>query len=455
MSRQVRPFLEAARRIGRELVRSACWDADRRRCNWVGRSPQELTQVGAPIIPTIAALGPDLYGGSSGVALFLAQFAAIDGDKDAKAAATAAAANALRNAERIPAGSPMALSFHGGPLGVAFVAHRIDAMIGATDLADRADALLDRVVAEASAPHLFDVIGGHAGAIPALLALGRSLARPALIDRAIGLGDELLAAAERREEVWTWPADRVAGPDTSEVLLTGLAHGASGLGLALLELHAATGRPEFLRAGRGAFAYEDSVFDPAKGNWPDLRKPGPGAPPTAPAAPTFAMAWCHGAPGIALARARAAALDPERRDAHAAVARPALATTLAAWDRMRENPRVDATLCHGLSGLAEIVHTAGRWLDDRELTAAAAARARVLIDRHSATADWPSGIASAGPNPSLMLGTAGIGLHFLRLHDPDRVTGPLWIVPDGSDRDDPRGSSSSTRRPDPSPQFGV
>ena len=115
------------------------------------------------------------------------------------------------------------------------------ALTGATDLADRGDALLERVMTEASIPHLFDVIGGNAGAIPALLGLGRGLARPALVDLAIRLGDELLDAAERREEVWTWHPDRVAGPGISGVLLTGLAHGASGLGLALLELHAATG----------------------------------------------------------------------------------------------------------------------------------------------------------------------------------------------------------------------
>jgi lantibiotic biosynthesis protein len=435
MSRQVRPFLEAAQRIGREHVRSACWSDDRRRCNWVGRSSQELTQVGAPIVPTVAALGTDLYGGSSGVALFLAQLAAIAGDRDAKDAATAAAANALRNAERLPAGHAMPLSFHGGLLGVAFAAHRVGTMTGATDLADRADAVLERVATEASSSHLFDVIGGHAGAIPALLALGRSLDRPALIDLAIGLGDELLAAAERRGEVWTWHPDRVAGPSVSGVLLTGLAHGASGLGLALLELHDATGRPEFLQAGRGAFAYEDTLYDPAKANWPDLRGPAPGAAPSAPAAPAFAMAWCHGAPGIALARARAAVLDRERHDAHAAVARTAMATTLTAWDRMREHPRTDATLCHGLAGLAEIVFAAGRWLDDPELTAAAAARARLLIDRHSAAEDWPSGLTSTGPNPSLMLGTAGIGLHFLRLHDPEHVPGPLWIVPGEWGRD--------------------
>jgi hypothetical protein len=37
------------------------------------------------------------------------------------------------------------------------------------------------------------------------------------------------------------------------------------------------------------------------------------------------------------------------------------------------------------------------------------------------TGDWPSGMPSGGPSPALLLGTAGIGYHLLRLHDPARV----------------------------------
>ena len=429
MSRQPRPFLDAAHRIGRSLVSAACWSDDHRRCNWVGRSPQELTHPGAPLVPTVAALGPELYGGTSGVALFLAQLAMITDDSDIRIAALAATTNALRNAERNPSAHAMPLSLHGGTLGIAFAAHRVAALLGEAELSDRADALLDRLADAPSTPPMYDVISGHAGAIPALLFLARLLDRPALIDQAIRLGDELLATAEPRGEVWTWDAERVAGPGVSSAFLTGLAHGASGLGLALLELHHATGRTDFLRAGRGAFAYEDTLYDPARANWPDLRSPSPGAPAPEPAAASCAMAWCHGSPGIAMARARAALLDGERADAHASIAKTALASVLSAWDRMRDQPRTDATLCHGLSGLGEIVATAGRWLEDPELTTAADAHSRRLIERHSAAEDWPSGLSSTGPNPSLMLGTAGVGLHFLRLHDPEKVPGVLWVGP--------------------------
>ncbi len=79
--------------------------------------------------------------------------------------------------------------------------------------------------------------------------------------------------------------------------------------------------PTSSKAARGAFAYEDTLFDAKSATGADLRLP-----PRAHSA--FARAWCHGAPGIALARLRAAALDPDRRDAYLAMARDGLATTL-------------------------------------------------------------------------------------------------------------------------------
>ena len=124
-------------------------------------------------------------------------------------------------------------------------------------------------------------------------------------------------------------------------------------------------------------------------------------PPTRP----FSVAWCHGAPGIALARMRgnpglridrrAPGNRPDRPGHHAEGADDTL--TL---------PRHDVTLCHGAAGLSEIVCTGGQWLGDASLVEAARAAGHALIDKYGATGSWPSGVASAGPNPSVMLGTA-------------------------------------------------
>ena len=61
-------LLEAANSIGAELCRDAIWDGQR--CNWLGDS-MEYVLGGWQIVHR--SFGPDLYGGTSGVGLFLAR----------------------------------------------------------------------------------------------------------------------------------------------------------------------------------------------------------------------------------------------------------------------------------------------------------------------------------------------------------------------------------------------
>src|SRR5262249_43057803 len=60
--------LEAAIGIGRALCRPAYWDREGRHCNWTGRTPAERASIAAPIVPTLEALGPHVYGGTAGIA---------------------------------------------------------------------------------------------------------------------------------------------------------------------------------------------------------------------------------------------------------------------------------------------------------------------------------------------------------------------------------------------------
>jgi hypothetical protein len=420
--------LDAAVVIGRVLCRTAYWDDAGRLCNWMGRSPEEVTGSGA-ILPTALALGPELYGGSAGIALFLAQLYALTGDADCRRTAAGAIARSLRHVHDRPGSLPAPLSLFVGRLGVSYAAHRVAALTGEAELQAQAAPLLDRLDQEIDRPHRLDVIGGNAGAIPALLAMSRDSADPLERDRhralAIALGEQLCRKAIRQGTVWSWDAEGASGPGTTTTPLTGMSHGAAGIAVALLELHAETGRSEFLKVARGAFAYEDSLFDSKVGNWPDLRDTEePGTPPRP---PSYGRAWCHGAPGIALARLRAVTLDPEHAESHLVMARAAIVTTLAAIDENLPRPGHDASLCHGLAGLLETVLHAGRLLADRVCLDAAAAVARVLIDRHGRSCDYPSGLTSGSVNPSLMLGLAGTGYAFLRLHAAEQVPSILLV----------------------------
>jgi hypothetical protein len=420
--------LEAACRIGASLCQSAYWDASALFCNWIGRSAPVAGEPVGPIKPAAAILGPDLYGGSAGVALFLARLHAMTGEPESLRTALGAIRRSIRQLDRSP--SPTTsypYSFFRGDLGVAYAACKVGVLTGNAELGTEAASILDRAFATSPAVHPLDVMGGNAGAIPALLDLARMPGLERCRDRAIALGEELCRSATKRDGVYTWDPEVASGSRIAEVPLTGLAHGAAGIGLALFELHAATGSRDFLEAARGAFAYEDSLFDPDRKNWPDLRRRGRsniGSTPT-----RFALAWCQGAPGIALTRLRAIELDPDCKDTYLATARVAIDATLAEIEDKLEHPDSDATPCHGLSGLMEVVLVAGRTLDDSAHLRRAGDVGRALIDRHAAAGDWPSGVRCGGPNPSLMLGAAGVGQGLLRLHAPEKVPSVLLIRP--------------------------
>ena len=77
------------------------------------------------------------------------------------------------------------------------------------------------------------------------------------------------------------------------------------------------------------------------------------------------------------------------------------------------------SLCHGLAGNAEVLldgdHVLG--VECAGAGALAGEVARRGVERYGARgAAWPCGIA--GETPSLMLGLAGIGRFYLRMHDP-------------------------------------
>lgn len=463
-------FLGAARRLGDALCGAAWWHEER--CGWMGRSMDESPWPQEGIVtPTAVALGGDLYGGTAGVALFLAQLHAVTGEETYRRTSRGALLQALgqmADAGGEAPSAPAAWGFFDGLLGVAWAARRIARLLDADDLGAAADRLLARALEAAGGEHPLDLMTGSAGAVLVLLCIARdplwdpsSALSTRALATAVALGEELCRTAEDRDGTWSWPTLRASGVAMGPVPLTGLAHGAAGMGMALLELFAATGREEFRLGARRAFAYEDRLFDRERGNWPDLREapaaaaggegtaPGAGAGSerTAPGSGAgsertapgvggagrparYGLAWCHGAPGIALARLRALEIDPDGAAAYRPAATAGLATTARAAEQALATPGADASLCHGLTGLAEVLWTGGRILGKPRHQALAVKATRELLARHGARGDWPSGAPSRGPNPSLMLGDAGVGYWLLRLHEGARV--PSVLLPGGS-----------------------
>jgi lantibiotic modifying enzyme len=396
-------FLEAATIIGADLCRDAVWDGGR--CNWLGDA-MEFVLGSWQIVHR--SFGPDLYGGTSGVGLFLARLYQATGEKMFRTTALGAVEHALSRWESQPEATRVA--YYAGSVGIADALIEIGQALDRPELVKQALSTLSSHIATEPGPYMTDVIGGIAGTIVPLLKI------PQLFERAEALGERLVADANRSERGWSWttiaPTTGAAGMD-----LTGFSHGTAGIVWALTELHRRTGRADFLEAARQGLRYEQSWYQPAIENWPDFR----GTPVAgADGSLTYncALAWCHGAPGIALGRLRVFQIgrDPEMK-AQAEAAIRATARGIAAGMPGQES----YCLCHGVGGNAEALILASEILEDpRFLQQARQAGRRGIEIYQRAGLNWICGVNGGGVNPSLLLGIAGIGYFYLRLYDPAR-----------------------------------
>ena len=135
---------------------------------------------------------------------------------------------------------------------------------------------------------------------------------------------------------------------------------------------------------------------------------------------SYATAWCHGAPGIGLARL--GTLDELGDRATLDEIEAALQTTLGRGFGQNHS------LCHGDLGNAELVLQAARALGDsrwqREVS-----RVSTSIAESLAHKGYLCGTPSSVATPGLMTGLAGIGYGLLRLAEPERVPSVLTLEP--------------------------
>lgn len=404
-----REFLNIAEAIGRRICAQAVWHENR--CNWMGMDPLERASTAFQPSATYRTLGPDLYSGTSGIALFLAELFMESGDPLLRRTALAAMRHALSRVETI---SPSArLGLFSGWFGIALVAARLAILLDEPDLQTDAQQLLQRASSEQFDMQEFDVMSGRAGAIAVLVVLNRIFDDGALIDFAVRLGDELVETADKEAIGYSWKSPGIRNHRN----LTGFSHGVSGAAQALLELHDATGISKYREAASLAFQYENHWFDTKAANWPDFRKD-PSSPSGKKHNYPYMTFWCHGAPGIALSRIRAYELT--RDEQYRADAIAALETTRASIESALDTSTGNFSLCHGLAGNAEALLYGAEILNSAsdENAAAAFSVAKAGIERYAASnSSWPCG-THVGETPNLMLGVAGIGHYYLRLYQP-------------------------------------
>ena len=399
-------WLDVAHRIATVL----CRDAVRAngRCNWLGDA---METIGGQMRGVHRSCAADLYGGTSGIALFLAQVERFRPDPLLRDTARGAIEHALHGANG-------AIGFYQGAAGIAFAAARVGQLLDDEELAERGLALLETIEIGDEAP--LDVLTGAAGTIGPMLALPAQYKRDWMLDRAFAAGDLVVRRARANGNAVSW---RVLPEEWTTADLTGYSHGAAGFALALFELTHATGEQRFAAAAEGALLYERAAFSQQQQNWPDFRRAAPNVPQQQ---PSYSLGWCHGAPGIGLSRLRLYKLTGRPDVWEEATA--ALRGTYTPLSTLA--PSSMFALCHGAAGNAELFLDAGEVLGDAGYTAIAEAIGRLGIERfHTPRRPWPSGLTTGGQTPGLFLGLAGIGYFYLRLYDSASVPSLLVVGP--------------------------
>lgn len=408
-------FLAAARVVGDRLVDAAVWDRDH--CGWTG---DEIEHVGGRWQVVHRAVGVDLYNGTSGIARFLGHLSRTSGDPLYRATALAALNRAIDHSLDSPAPG-----LWSGATGVACVALELADVLNDDGLSVSGLRLAEQAAGThalaSGGPCDLDLISGLAGDLIGFVQITRrSHARYDGLCRAIA--DRLIAAARTRSVGWSW-AMREGG---HEQHLCGMAHGASGIAIALAEAYQLLGHADLASAVCQAVDYENCWFDAERFNWPDLRG-GDGA------APVWSWQWCHGAAGIGMSRLRVHELTKDPRAlADASVAlqtvgqsvRPVLSgIPVVSLPRDEWN----LSVCHGIGSAIELALYACRVTGAREYLDGARRLAAAGLESVAGELEWRCGVPDGGEHPGLMTGIAGIGMSYLALADPRVPPITMWM----------------------------
>ena len=412
------------------------------------------TGYGTELIPLeVKKLGPNLYDGTSGIALFFAAVARVAGDDSFREDALAILAPLRRKIIDLSQDPDRASRLRlqtGALMGVSswiYAFLKAGEWLGEPDLVADAHRATNLLTPERIAQDdLVRVQTGAAGAVLVLLALHRKMpdanARGATpLDIARECGRQLLA---RRVPYDGFPPAWLLSPGKPP--LAGFSYGAAGICYALLRLDEAAPDPEIRGAALEGLAFIDSLYSaehrswrdvrpvfqaryeaPSRGTWKDWWASGrledlaprkPGSHPE-PGMGEFQASWCHGTPGIALGRLAGFDLAGQPHDRERVTA----ALDRMVMDAEKAGDSGPDDVCCGHMGRAEVLlAAAGRQGSERWEQAALTLAGRIVRRaRESGGYQVSAARGSRHFAPTLFQGLSGVGYGLLRLARPEML----------------------------------
>ncbi|USZ69218.1 type 2 lanthipeptide synthetase LanM family protein [Halorussus salilacus] len=338
----------------------------------------------------------NLYEGYAGVGVFLAAAAAVR-DDDRLAARSRRVLQPIQTAFEDGNADHLRI---GGATGKGSVAY---GLVTAGELLDDSELLeAGRSVAgrttreEIESDTELDVVGGTAGELLAQLAVHERTGDGGALERARWCGDHLLEATAETGDGYRIPTSEGNDPRFA------FAHGAGGIGAALVKLSAATGEETYARVGENALRCDAERWrretDPECENLYDDES-------------GTIWGWCNGAVGVTLGHVVVA--ETAGREVPTDISIPR--------ENLRTEPSLEDSLCCGSMGRALVMVDAGETLGDPELTSKGETLFEKTLERAEAEGRFRIGNhLPMLPRFGLFTGLAGVGYVALQLTVRDR-----------------------------------
>ncbi len=395
-------FIEEATRIADQLITLSTTTTEFADISWgnitIGNDEQWI----------INPLDNSLYEGLLGNALFFATMYQMT--EQARYLDIVEKILVAVNLDKMLYNKPQSLSAFTGEAGYAYSYYYLGLLLQRQDLKEQGIQHILHCGNQIAEDDQYDLMAGCAGTLLVALQIYQDCLKDEVLSIAIQCGEHLIKhASQINDHSIGW---QNAIGDGS--VLTGMSHGNAGIAWALAELYEETRIEKFRHYAIQALAYEREMYSPKENNWFDLRNrqnriqknfPEP-------------VNWCHGAPGIGMARIKVMNIINEQQTG--IEIKRAIEKTLQAGLGGSD------CLCHGSMGNIDLLLLSAQHLGETEHLDIAQRIVGDLVQ--SAQADqWYSGIPQTAQVPTLMIGLAGIGYQLLRTVDPYRIPSILTL----------------------------
>ena len=400
-------LVSSAQKVGDRLLHLAI--SEEQGVSWLGLTM--MNEHNWMVLPS----GLDLYDGLAGIGLFLAYLGSVTQDERYTTVAHKVVKTLQYQISNDNIGANLPIGGFNETGGLIYCFTHVGALWNDSMLLETATSLVEASRQRIPSDTTFDVIGGAAGYILALLSLHHIAPSQVILATAVEAGEHLLKHARTMSLGigWLSTAD-------DKTPLTGFSHGSAGIALSLLKLAHLTGQSHFKEAALQGIAYERQMFSEEDQNWYDLRSFGDHA--SAEVHTSGCMsAWCHGAPGIGLGRLASLHYMPDDNYIHQEI-ESAINTTL------NSGFRVNHSLCHGSLGNLELLLSAAQTLPESHYVESINQITPEILTNIEQNG-WRTGLPLELESPGLMVGLAGIGYQLLRLAEPEKVPSVLVLEP--------------------------